>query len=861
MPAERWRQVEQLYHEALERPAADRPPWLAAACGADDALRDEVEALLRYDSSATGFLEVSALSVAAAELALGRPEGLVGQRLGDYEVLALLDAGGMGEVYRARDVRLQREVALKVFEHAATHGRLAAFEAEARAASALTHPNIVTIYGIGETGDTAFIAMELVDGQTLRDRLAEAPLTVRQVLDIALQLADAMTAAHARGIVHRDLKPENVMISTEGRVKVLDFGIATLQHEWRAAADAGAGQAPAPGGVLGTVGYLSPEQARGLPAVAASDQFAFGLICREMLTGQRLFAHLTRQAAVAVVAGPDPVPAPTLSEDAAPLWAVVARCLSKAADSRYSTWSDLLAALRRAGAAIERGEAPGRPGRRQLLALGALTVFGALSGAAAWRAWPRTPGRPSLAVLPFGNPARDEGTEYLCDGITESLIRQLARLPAVAVTARASAFSFKGSPLSPTAIGERLGAASVLTGSVTRRAGRVLIAAELIDTATGTRLWGADLDRPAADVLAVQHEIAQAILEEGLHLALTDDQRRLTEAPTDDPAAFELFLLAVHHLRLATEDDYLAARELSIRAVERAPRFALAWVTLASTYSVMAIDGYEAPRDAWPYSDRHVARALAIDPALSDVHAEAAAAAFFYRWDWREAERHWTDALRLRSEVQSELLTAYALQKWASGQPRAALDLARAARQVDPLNAQASLREGDLLAALGHLDEAVGAYERVVRDAPGDPRAQFGLAEARRRQGRFDEALAARQRAHAAAGDPSLDSLFAHARGAAGYEEIVRATARAELDRLRARGEAGGYVSALDVARAWAQLGEAARAFEYLAAAFAERAAGLVLLAVDPAWDRLRGDPRLAAAERRVDLRARTAMG
>ena len=779
MHDERWRRVEQLYHRALELPADDRSCWLAAACGDDDEMRDEVEALMRYDAADSSVLEKPALAVAAEALARGRQEAIVGRRLGGYEVLAFVGAGGMSEVYRARDVRLRREVALKVFEDAALLGPLGRIEAEARAASVLNHPNIVTIYGVGEDGDTAWIAMELVHGRPLRELLSEAPLPVARVLDIAVQLADAMAAAHASGIVHRDLKPENVMISPEGRVKVLDFGIATLEPARWAADDAPAGPWAEPGTRVGTVGYMSPEQARALPAGPASDQFSFGVICHEMLTGRRLFARPTRREALEAIAADDPVPALALDERLAPLGAVLSRCLARDPGQRFGDSADLPAALRRIREDLDRADAKSRLTRRRALSLGALAALGAVSGVAAWRYGLGARARRSLAVLPFGNPARDENTEYLCDGITETLIRQLAGLPGLTVIARATAFTFKGSPADPRSIGQRLGVDATLGGTVTRRAGRVRISAELIESATGARLWGGEFDRPAGDVLAVQNEIAEAILGEGIRLALTDQQRgRLARTLADDPEAYDLFLRAVHHLRRATEDDYLAARAFLARAIERAPRFALGLVTLASTYSVMAVDGYAAPAEAWPESERHVARALAIDPQLPDAYAEAAASAWFYRWDWREAERQWSLALRLRSEVQSELLTAYALLKWASGQPQAALEVARAARQVDPLSAEASVREADLLAGLGRLDEAASLYERVIRDQPDDPRARFGLAEARRRQGRFDEALAARRLAHAAAGDESLDPLFARARGAAGYQEIVRATAR-----------------------------------------------------------------------------------
>jgi serine/threonine-protein kinase len=825
VPSDRWQRIEQLYHETLERPPREREQWLAEVCGSDEGLRREVSALLRYDDAEPEFLGQPALLIAARALAHDETT-LVGRRLGGYEVLELIGAGGMGRIYRARDVRLGRDVALKILEPVASSEHAARVEAEARAASILNHPNIVTIYGVGEDGDTAYIAMELVGGRSLRALLSEARLPMIRALDIAVQLADAMAAAHACGIIHRDLKPENVMVTPDGRIKVLDFGIATLAHE--RPATTGPAALARPGTITGTLGYMSPEQAQGRPATPASDQFSFGVICSDMLGD-----------------GPQP----------APLTAILARCVASEPDRRYADTAQLLADLRRVKNELDRVDGPAPMGRRQLVVLGGVAALGALSGAAAWRWWPRGPALRSLAVLPFANPAGDAGTESLCDGITETLIRQLATVPGLTVIARATAFTFKGREVDPRAAGARLGVEAVLTGTVTRRAGRVLLSAELVESATGARLWGADLDRPAADVLAVQNELAQAILTSGARLVLSGEQRRrLSHTLTDDPAAYELFLRAVHHLRLATEGDYLAARDLLERAVDRAPRFTLALVTLASTYSVVAVDGYAAPADAWPESERLVARALAIDPDLADAHAEAAAAAFFYRWDWHEAERHRTSALRLRNELQSELLDAFALQEWALGESQAALDLARAARQVDPLSAHAAVREADLLVAVGRLDDAVSAYERVIRDVPDDLRAYFGLAEVRRVQGRFDEALALRRRAHAAARDTWLDPLFARARGASGYAEVVHESARWELQRLAGRKAAGGYVSPLDFARTHALLGEAGAALDFLAAALDERAAGLALLNVDPSWNTIRRHPRFQAAVRRVGL-------
>ena len=858
MSSDRWGRIEQLYHEALQRPASDRLQWLAKACD-DKSLCSEVEALLSYDPAAERFLEGSALTVAAVALARSRPRIGAGRRLGGYEVLAFIGSGGMGEVYRARDVRLGREVALKIFENTASADAVRRFETEARATSLLNHPNIVTIYGVGEDGDTAYIAMELVHGRTLRMRLDESPCGFSEALDIAVQLSEAIAAAHAAGIVHRDLKPENVMISAERRVKVLDFGIAKLQDELWATSVGSALHGPTvteAGALLGTVGYMSPEQALGRPAVQASDQFSFGVVCYEMFSGRRPFSRPTRRETLEAIVSEHPEAIASLTGRAAPVAALLDRVLAKNPLERYGSSTQLASELRDIADEWNGHERRKRVSRRQLLISGAMAAAAAATVVGSWRLWSRTATVRSLAVLPFGNPAADANTEYLCDGLTDTLIRQLAQLPTISVIARATAFTFKNMSIDPSMAGQRLGVDAALAGAVTRRGGRVLVSVELIQSATGARMWGADFDRPAGDVLAVQNELADAIIRDAIHLQLTDIQRdHFRHAQTDNAAANELFLQAIHHLRLDTEDDYLVARDFLLQAVALDQRFALALVTLASTYSVMAIDGYAAAADSWPHADLNVERALAIDPDLPDAHAEAAASAFFYRWDWPEAQRRWTIALQSRrSEVQSELLTMYALQQWALGKPEAALVAARTAREVDPLSAQAAVREGDLLAAVGRHDEAAATYERIIRDVPADPRARFGLAEVRRKQGRFADAISARREAHAALGDRSLDEVFVRAQGSAGYSEIVRAAARRQLDALFSRKANGDYVSPLDLSRMFAQLGRSTEAFEHMESAFEDRAAGLVLLKVDPAWDNIRGDPRFAKAIQRVGI-------
>jgi TolB-like protein len=537
---------------------------------------------------------------------------------------------------------------------------------------------------------------------------------------------------------------------------------------------------------------------------------------------------------------------------------VIDRCLAADPAGRYSSTRDLATELR----AIQeerRRDGAGALTRRRALWLGATAMAAAAIGAATWRFWPAGPAIRTIAVLPFANPLRDEGADYLCEGITDSLIRRIAALQQTRVVALSAVMHFKGQTTEARAVGRQLNADAVVVGSVKRRGGRLIVTAEIVDVATGARLWGNVFDRPEADVLAVHDEIAAAIIEQGIHIPLDKDREgRFGGSLTDDPRAYDLYLQAVHYFRLEREDDYLTARDLLTRAVAQAPTFALAYVTLASTYSVMAIDGYESPKKAWPQSMRNVTRALDLDPDLPDAHAEATASAFFYRWDWAAAEREWQAATRSRrSEVQPELLSLYALQKWALGDNDTALQFARAARLADPLSAVCIVREADLLARTGQFDAAAALYERVIHNEGDDERGFTGLAEVRRMQGRFDEAIAVRRRAYQAAGDESLETVFDGARGADGYRLIESAEARLRLAALSIREADGLYVSPLEFARVHALLGDAEKAFRFLAAAFDERAAGLVFLNVDPSWATVREEPQFRAVVRKVGLEER----
>ncbi|MEP6783721.1 MAG: serine/threonine-protein kinase, partial [Acidobacteriota bacterium] len=490
-----------------------------------------------------------------------------GHRLGNYEVIGALGAGGMGEVYEARDLRLGRKVALKVLGSESLDPiSVRRLEQEARAASVLNHPNIVTIYGVGEEGDNTFIAMEFVQGTTLRVAMTASTLPIERTLDIAVQLSEAMAAAHAAGIVHRDLKPENVILTPDGVAKVLDFGLARR----RAVDDNDETTAPraetiAPltnvGVIVGTVGYMSPEQAAGKPVGPQSDQFSFGIILYEMLSGMRPFRRATEMETLAAIINLPPEPVQSLNACVPdPLGRLVDRLLAKSPSDRFEHTRDLASHLRQmrsqsnlayldqpAAASAPTARMEGGVPRRYAIWIGGAAITAAVAAAVTWARWPAASGEHSLAVLPFGNGGATPESEYLSDGITESLIERVSRVPSIKVKARSTVFAFKGKAIDPLAIGKQLSADAILTGTITQRGERIAVSVELVDVATGTRMWGQTYDRAASDLLPLQDEIATAVVNEGFKLHPNRvAANELTRKPTDDPEAYEFYLRARH---------------------------------------------------------------------------------------------------------------------------------------------------------------------------------------------------------------------------------------------------------------------------------------------------------------------------
>ena len=472
--------------------------------------------------------------------------------------------------------------------------------------------------------------------------------------------------------------------------------------------------------------------------------------------------------------------------------------------------------------------------RRRALWLGGAALAVAGSGVAWWRLLYGDTAVRSLAVLPLMNTADDEDLEYLCDGIAESLIQQVSKLRSFRVRPLGVVLDFKGPKGDPQTAGRQLGVETVLAGTLERREAQLVISARLVDVATGRQLWTSTYDRDAATLLDVQDEIAGAIMDDGLRVRLTSDERaQLVRHPTTDGDAYDLYLQARYSQRLATEEDYLFSRSLLESAVVRDPKFALAYASLAGNYAMMLVDGLERPTDAWPQVSRYMRQALKIDPTLPEAIGMEHALAFLFDWDWAGAE-----AVRKRllaspiGGFDPQFARALAVELWALGQTKEALQLARRTRELDTRSPYLAVLEADYLLRDDQFDAAIALYQYAIKLDPQNANALFGLAEARMRQRRWDEAIEARRRAHEVAGDDRLTPLFATAKGEAGYRQIDEAWVRLQLEELKER-ERTKYVSPLDFARVFAQIGEKELAFKYLDAAFVDRSPGLVFLKVD----------------------------
>ncbi len=796
----------------------------------------------------------------------------------------------MGEVYLAEDTKLDRKVALKILPAnvADDRDRMKRFMQEAKTASALNHPNIITIHEIERIDSVNLIATELIQGETLRQRMRSAPMKLGEVLDVAIQTASALSAAHEAGIVHRDIKPENIMLRRDGIVKVLDFGLAKLTE--RTSPELVDTEAPTraaihtePGVVIGTAIYMSPEQARGLQVDARTDIFSLGVVLYEMVAGRLPFDGSTLNDVLAsMLSEKEPQPLARYSSEApVELERIVSKTLRKEREQRYQTTKDLLLDLQSLKqqldfeARLERSIPPettvskvqasvsgqasptasiesltSRIKRRPslVIALAALIVAVSSLTYLIYSARPAT-AIDSIAILPLINASNDPNSEYLSDGITESIISNLSQLPQLKVMARSTVFHFKGTDIDPREVGRQLGVRAVMAGRLLQQGDHLIVRTELVNVSDGTQLWGAEYDRKLSDVLGLQQDISREISEK-LRLKLTgEEKKRLTGRDTTNAEAYQFYLRGRYFWNKRTADGIKKAIDQFQQAIDRDPNYALGYVGLTDCYALLEEYAGVPGSETLPKARVAADRALQIDDTLSEAHTSSGVI-FFQMWRWAETEEEYKRAISLNPNYPTahHWLSIYFRAK---GQLDDSLREINRAQELDPLSSVIGQNIAEIYLLKNDLNSAIAECKRIIELDPNFPGAHEELGFAYLKQRRYEEAIAEFQKTVELSGSASKNQ------GDLGYCYAVtgrRAEAQAilkELEEKYARREAIGQY----LAEVYAGLGDKDQAFAWLEKDF-ERRSGIRLPFVK--WwftfDDLRGDPRYADLVRRMGL-------
>jgi TolB-like protein/tetratricopeptide (TPR) repeat protein/predicted Ser/Thr protein kinase len=867
MDPARWQIVKDVFHAALLQDATERTAYLQRVVADDASLRAEIAAMIAAEEKGGTSIESRIAEVASELLEDDPARSPAGSQVGNHRILSALGAGGMGEVYLAEDTRLGRKVALKVL---ASHlpadvQSTARLRREARVASALDHPNICTIYEVGAAAGRSFISMQYVEGDTVQRLLEEGPLKVDRLLSVALQVAEAMRAAHAHGIIHRDIKPSNIMVTSRGEVKVLDFGVAKLLGPDSSGLEP---ELTSSGTMVGTPAYLSPEQAGGVPVDRRSDIFSLGIVLYEMATGRVPFTGSSATDVMhAIIHEPHPTVRVADAEIPAGLATVIDRALRKAPAERYQSAEEMIAALRAVTESIDasadhiahdaqvdalarsssrvakaipawlrRSE---RPAWRVGLGVGLIALIGVIAGIV---------GRPvrstaidSVAVLPFTHAGGD--LEHLGDGLAESITGQLSQLSQLRVIARSTMFSYKGRNLDPGTIGRELGVRTVLTGQLVQQGDVLVVRLELVDVQDGSRIWGDQYSRPFSQIFALPGELAVDVSRRLRPRLGSEEKQLLTRNYTQDPQAYQLYVRGRYFFNKVTVEGAERAIGYFQQAIERDPTYALAYAGLADSYLMLRGYGIRPVEETVPKARAAALRAVQLDPDVAETYVTLGLLKMRTR-AWADAAADYRRAIELNpNSARGHHL--YAMQLVGLGRYSDAFEQLRRALDLDPLSLPINTDAGRIFYFTRRYDDAIASYRKTLEIDENFAMVHLHLGEAYEMKQMYAEAIAEYRKAQ------SLGGRIPAARIGRAYALWGKtAQAREILDEFEETSKTG-FVPYFGMTVLYAGMGQNEKALAWLERQL-EAGVGDLFLKVDPVYDSLRSEPKFRLLQQRA---------